>query len=108
AHGDILAPSRIEIVDDVPIGLAATGMIISTVGSSIADWFRSEFTRPNANGIDPLFALEMLMRMKDVGFDNSIVNWDPEGLIQGNVDRYFQACTSIGLTLQDGGGRTPI
>src|SRR5690554_5432210 len=106
--GHILMPSRIEIVDDVPIGLAATGMVISSVGSAISDWFRSEFTRPAANGIDPLFALEMLMRMKDVGFDNSIVNWDQDGLIQANVDRYFQSCTMIGLTLQDGSGRVPI
>ncbi|KRW83634.1 conjugal transfer protein TraG N-terminal domain-containing protein [Marinobacter sp. P4B1] len=106
--GAVLAPSRIEIVDDVPIGLAASGAIISGIGSKLSDWFRTEFTRPDANGIDPLFALEMLMRMKDVGFDNSIVNWDPEGLIQGNIDRYFQDCTKVGLSLQDTAGQLPI
>jgi hypothetical protein len=104
----LLGVSQYEIVQDVPLGLALTSSLISTAGSVISDWYRTHFQTINPYGMDPLFTLELLMRMRDVGFSTALVNWDPDGVISENVDRYMLECTQVGMKIPRADGSLSI
>lgn len=106
--GYSLAVPQYEVVQDVPLGLAITSSVISTAGSVVSDWYRTHFQTINPYGMDPLFTLELLMRMRDVGFDTTDLNWDPKGQIADNLDRYIDECTQVGMTIKRADGSVPI
>lgn len=88
-------------VEDVPLGLAFTGTVISKVGNNLSEWFEQEYTIIGipSSSMGTGFALKALYEMRGLGFSDGSLKWDPNGHLTKSLDNYINDCVVPGTTL---------
>jgi hypothetical protein len=88
-------------VEDVPLGLAFSGTVISKVGNNITEWFEQEYTviGMTTSELGTGFALKALYEMRGLGFADGSLRWDPNGHLTKTLDNYVNDCVVPGTTL---------
>lgn len=88
-------------VEDVPLGLAFSGTVISKVGNNITEWFEQEYTviGMTTSELGTGFALKALYEMRGLGFADGSLRWDPNGHLTKTLDNYVSDCVVPGTTL---------
>lgn len=82
---------NVEVVDNVPVGLAATGSILSRLTHYITDEMKVAFSLPTM--VDDIFggALKILADSRNLAFPSQ------QGQLHRSVINYISDCTNIGL-----------
>lgn len=88
-------------VEDVPLGLAFSGTVISKIGNKITEWFEQEYVVPELSTaiFDTGYALKALYKMRGLGFSDGSVGWDPDGRLTKTLSNYMNDCAIPGTTL---------
>lgn len=89
-----------RVVDHVPLGVAAAGSIISTVGYSVANVMTTAFAKPTASDKGFLSALSLLANLRgDLAMLAKLkyINESGNGNFKESWLNYFKECTLIGV-----------
>ena len=99
----------IRQVPDVPLGLAVTGTMISSIGTTITRWFETEFQTPTqpSTQYGSGAALKSLYLIRGLTFGDGSLGWDPEGNVTRSVRNYLVDCAKPGSSLPTSGGGSP-
>lgn len=95
-------------VNDVPLGLAATGSLLSKFGKAMSTWYMEQYTKPSQGGAAGTFALQALFEMRGMGSGNGSLNWDRHGHTSKSLENYVLDCVVPGTTIKDSSGNHPI
>jgi conjugal transfer mating pair stabilization protein TraG len=81
-----------QVVDNVPVGLAATGSLLSNLTHAITDDMKQAFSLPTM--VDDIFggALKMLADSRKLAFPST-----PDGDLNETVISYMTDCTNVGI-----------
>jgi conjugal transfer mating pair stabilization protein TraG len=81
-----------QVVDNVPVGLAATGSLLSNLTHAITDDMKQALSLPTM--VDDIFggALEILSDSRNLAFPST-----PDGDLNGSVINYMTDCTNVGI-----------
>ena len=85
-------------VDEVPMGLAFSGMVINRIGVTMARWFDQEYSTPSASDgfISGTYgtnvALQALYEMRGMDFNSAGIS----PAVRESLSNYFVECTVMG------------